>query len=159
MSEGRMAGVMHAIRLAGGLKGLGLEKAHFGVLMVMAFFEDDETGDCWPSCRTIGAWSGQNKSRTSTRRTELETMGYIIEDRPKRVERGTAFRKYWKFNEEIFPKVQGSKRVMGRRVSLHLHMNLWALLRFQLRQCPKPRPVRRKSCPQLRSIWAWLRRR
>jgi hypothetical protein len=99
-------GILHAIRTAGGLKGLGLEKAHLGVLVVMAFFEDDETGDCWPSCRTIGAWSGQNKCRVATRRTELERMGYITEIRGKRVETGTAVRKYWAFNNEIFPKVE-----------------------------------------------------
>jgi hypothetical protein len=109
VSEARMAGIVHAIRQAGGLAGLGLAKRHFGVLIVMAFFESDLTGDCWPSCRIIGVLAGQHKSRVATNRTQLERMGYIIEDRPRRVEKGTAVRKYWLWNEEVFPKVPTTK--------------------------------------------------
>jgi hypothetical protein len=100
-----MAGIMDAIRKAGSLKGLGLEKRHFGVLMVLAFFEDDVTGDCWPSCKTIGLWAGQDGHRVSTNRTQLESLGYIMEDVPRRKDDGKN-RKYWLFNEHVFPRMR-----------------------------------------------------
>jgi Helix-turn-helix domain len=99
-----MAGVMDAIRKAGGLKPLRLEKRHLGVLMVLAYFEDDVTGDCWPCCKTIGQLAGQDHSRVATNRTELERLGYIVEDRERRKDNGKN-RKYWLFNEQVFPKV------------------------------------------------------
>jgi hypothetical protein len=106
VSEARMAGIMNAIRKAGGLKALKMEKRHFGVLMVMAYFEDDVTGDCWPSCKTIGLFADQDRDRVATNRTELEKKGYIIEDQPRRRYQGNAPIKYWLWNEDVFPKVR-----------------------------------------------------
>jgi hypothetical protein len=101
-----MAGVMHGIRLAGGLEGLGLAKRHLGVLMVMAYFEDEVTGDCGPSAKMIGQLAGQNKSRVATNRTELEKMGLIIEIRDRRIQVAMKIRKFWRWNEQVFPKMK-----------------------------------------------------
>jgi hypothetical protein len=109
VSETRMAGIMDAIRKAGGLAGLGLRTSHFGVLIVMADYENEVTGDCWPSCKTIAKESGQNKSWAATLRAEIERKGYIIEIRERRVEKGTMVRKYWRWNEQVFPKVRISQ--------------------------------------------------
>lgn len=116
MSASRTAGILDGIRRAGGLEAMGLKRGHLGVLIGLAYFENDLTGDCWPSCKRIALLTGYCRGRVSTLRTELERMGYIIEDLDRRQEIYWHERKYWKFNEEVFPRVMQDPKCYTKQV-------------------------------------------
>jgi hypothetical protein len=101
----RMAGIKSAIRKAGGLNSLNLKKSHLLVLLALADYENDDTGECFPCSETIGLENDQDESRVRTYWGQLRKMGYLIELYRLPSPRGVGKIIYWAFNEQIFPKV------------------------------------------------------
>jgi hypothetical protein len=103
MSMSRMAGIKDGVRRRGGLRAMGLKAQHLLVLIALADYEDDATGQCNPCSKTIGIENDQHHQRVRVLWGQLRRWGFIRE--LKRVQVATVGDSiYWAFNEEVFPK-------------------------------------------------------